>query len=87
VEDGFKIRFLHNKWCGDHALKEAFLDLYSIARVKDAFVVDHLELSSDFYQWNVSFIRAPHDWKVDAFPLFLNFLYSFRLRQRGEDKL
>jgi hypothetical protein len=48
VEDGFKIRFLHNKWCGDHALKEAFLDLYSIARVKDAFVVDHLELSSDF---------------------------------------
>jgi hypothetical protein len=40
-----KIRFWHDLWCGDKALKEAFLDLYGIACAKDAFVAVHLELS------------------------------------------
>lgn len=35
--------------CGDHAFKEAFLGLFNIAHVKDAFVANHLELSSDSY--------------------------------------
>lgn len=41
------IRFWNNSWCGDQALKEAFPNLYSIARIKDAFVADHLQVSSD----------------------------------------
>jgi hypothetical protein len=31
VGDGSKIRFWHDKWCGDQVLKDIFLDLYSIA--------------------------------------------------------
>jgi hypothetical protein len=31
VGDGSKVRFWHDLWCGDMALKEAFLDLYGIA--------------------------------------------------------
>jgi hypothetical protein len=50
-------------------------------------VADYLELSSDSHQWNVSFIRDAHDWEVDVFASFFNLLYSFRLRQGGEDKL
>jgi len=50
-------------------------------------VADYLELSSDFHKWNVSFIRTAHNWEVDAFASFFNFLYSLRLRQEGEDKL
>jgi len=37
---------LHDLWCGDKALTEAFPELYSIACMKDASVVVHLELSS-----------------------------------------
>jgi hypothetical protein len=37
-------------------------------------------------KWNVSFIRDAHDWEMDVFASFFN-LYSFRLRQGGEDKL
>jgi hypothetical protein len=48
--------------------------------VKDASVADYLELSNDSHKWNVSFIRDAHDWEVDVFALFFNFLYSFRLR-------
>jgi hypothetical protein len=33
---------------GNQALKEAFPVLYSVARVKDASVPDHLEVSSGF---------------------------------------
>jgi hypothetical protein len=58
VGDEFKIRFWHHLWCGDQALKKTFSVIYSIARVKDASMVDYLELSSDSYQWNVSFIRV-----------------------------
>jgi hypothetical protein len=74
-------------WCGDQTLKEAFLDLYNIVRVKDAFMANHLELSSDSNKWNVSFIRAVHDSEVDVFASVFNLLYSFILRWRGEDKL
>jgi hypothetical protein len=45
---GSKIRFWHEPWCGDKALKEAFLDLYGITCVKDASVVAHLVLFGDF---------------------------------------
>lgn len=42
-------------------LKEAFLDLYRIAHVKDASVAVHLDCSSGSLQWKVRFIRATHD--------------------------
>ena len=49
VEDDFKIRLWHNLWCRDRVLKEAYLDLLSIARVKDSSVANHLEFSCSFH--------------------------------------
>ena len=40
--DGSKISFCHDVWCGKQSLKAAFLELYSIAHLRDAFVADHL---------------------------------------------
>jgi hypothetical protein len=48
VGDGSKIKFWNDKWWENQALKEAFPVLYSVARVKDASVPDHLEVSSGF---------------------------------------
>lgn len=85
--DGFKIRFWHDVWCREKALKEAFPNLYSIACMKDTYVAIQFELSSGSLQWNASFIRATHNWEVDVFASFFNLLYSYRVRREGEGKI
>jgi len=77
VGDDSKVSFWHDLWCGDKALKEGFLELYSRA---------HLEISSGTNQWNVSFVGATHDWNVDVFVSFFKVLYLVRVGQEGEDK-
>ena len=69
------------------ALKEAFIDLFGIVCAKDAFVTSHLELSGGSTQWNASFVRAAHDWEVDAFASFFKVLYLARVRRECENKL
>jgi hypothetical protein len=85
--DGSKIRFLDDVWCREMALREAFSELYSIACVKEALVAVNLDLSSGSHKWDVSFIRAAHDWEMDVLASIFNLLYSNRMRREGEDKL
>jgi hypothetical protein len=54
-------KFWHDLWCGDTVLKEAFPVLFGIARAKDAFVADNLELLGGSNQWSVSYSREAHD--------------------------
>jgi len=42
VLDDSKIRFWHDMLCKEKILKVAFLELFSVARFKDAYVTDHL---------------------------------------------
>jgi hypothetical protein len=46
VGDGSHISFWHDIWCRDRSLKEAFLELFRIARNKGAWVRDHMLLSN-----------------------------------------
>jgi hypothetical protein len=41
VGDGFTVRFWHDLWCGEKPLKFFFPKLFTIARCKDAWVVDY----------------------------------------------
>jgi hypothetical protein len=74
-------------WCEELPLKVAFLALFVVACEKNAFVADHMDFSSGSLQWDVSFIRAAHDWELDTMTSFFTLLYSFRERRVGEDKL
>jgi len=67
-EDGSKIRFWHDLWYEDMALKEAFLGLFGIASPKDAFVAAHIDIPGGSFQWSVSFVRTAHDklWWVTS---------------------
>jgi hypothetical protein len=85
--DGFKIRFCDDVWCGDSPLKVAFPTLFDIVREKNAFVADHLDLSSGSTQWDVNFIRVAHDWELAIVASFFTLLYSLYGRREEEDKL
>jgi hypothetical protein len=87
VRDGSKVRFWHDLWCGNTALKEAFPVLFGIAYIKDAFVATIMDFSGYIIHWNVNFTRAVHDWEVEAFASFFRVLYLARVRQEREDKL
>jgi len=43
-------------------------DLFSLARCKDASMVDLSEFSSNSYEWNVSFLKAAHTGRSISLP-------------------
>lgn len=55
-------------------------------RAKYASVVGHLQYVNDSYQWDVDFIRLPHNCEVEFFFFFWNQFYAIWLRKGGEDK-
>jgi hypothetical protein len=65
VGDGSNICFWHDAWCGDQPLKKIFLELFSIAGCKEAWVGDNMSSTNGVIQWNVSFVRSVQDWEVD----------------------
>jgi hypothetical protein len=52
---GSQVSFWHGLWCGDRSLKLCSPALFSIARHKDARVVDNLFVQDGVIQWNVIF--------------------------------
>ncbi len=47
VGEGRQLRFWHDLWCGETILREAYPDLYRIARDKDALVANHIQVCND----------------------------------------
>jgi hypothetical protein len=76
VGEGSHIRFWHDVWCGEGALKYSFSEIYTIAHNKETLVSNYWDLSSSPTHWNPSFIRAAHDWELESIDSFLNLLYS-----------
>jgi hypothetical protein len=87
VGDGTRIRFWDDMWCNDGPLKSAYLELYHIARAKDAFVADNFQCRGDSIHWEVTFTRLAQDWELESFSSFLELLYSFTGTSSGEDKV
>uniref|UniRef100_A0A2N9GHU0 Uncharacterized protein n=1 Tax=Fagus sylvatica TaxID=28930 RepID=A0A2N9GHU0_FAGSY len=51
VGDGFRIHFWDDVWCMDGTLKDAFPDLYRIARVQAAFVGNNFQYRGGSVHW------------------------------------
>jgi hypothetical protein len=43
VGDGYRIKFWHDVWCGENALKSSFPELYAIAHEKETLVSNYLD--------------------------------------------
>jgi hypothetical protein len=78
VGDGTRIRFWQDVWCGDQPLKESFPVLFRIARNKEAWVSDHMQITNEEIHWNVQFFREVQDWEVEVVLAFYSKLYETR---------
>jgi hypothetical protein len=87
VGDGYNVRFWHDLWCGDRPLKLCYLVLFSIARFKDAWVVDILSMVDGVAHWNVVFTRLAQDWEVEMVISLYERLYSHRIQHGAVDRL
>jgi hypothetical protein len=57
VGDGSQISFWHDTWCGDQPLKESYPELYRIARNKEAWVSDNMQILNEAIHWNFIFFE------------------------------
>jgi hypothetical protein len=87
VGDGYNVQFWHYLWCGDRPLKLFYPILFSIARFKDAWVVDNLSMLDGVAHWNVVFTRLAQDWEVKMVLSLHVRLYSHRIRHGAVDRL
>ena len=67
-------------------LKISYLDLFSIAHRKDAWVANNMQFREGIIQWNVIFTRPIQNWEVEVVVSFLE-MYSFQLRQGEDDRI
>ena len=66
--EGTCIRFWHDRWIGDTALKDFYPDLYVCLAVNDACISEVLWIpeGGTVRVWNLTFYRAFEDWELDA---------------------
>lgn len=88
IGDGFWIRFWHDIWFGDMALKNEIPSLsFRIVRDQNAYVADYLDNSYGPLHWNVRFIGPAQDWEVGDTSNFSKMLYVLNIGSGKEDRL
>jgi hypothetical protein len=55
------IRFWHDKWCGDSALKCFFLEFFALARNNEVLVSEYMDHFSPHTLLNFNFMRDVND--------------------------
>ena len=76
VGEGTHIRFWHDRWIGDNALKDLYHELYVCLAAKDAciFEVLWIQEGGTFRARDLRFFRAFEDWELAASYSLLQFI-------------
>ncbi len=86
---GNRLRFWHDKWCGDMTLMDRFPTLYACSTHREATIVFVLmrPATGGPQEWNVIFGRDFNDWELDLVVEFFQHLASNTPTTEGPDGL
>uniref|UniRef100_A0A2N9H909 Reverse transcriptase zinc-binding domain-containing protein n=1 Tax=Fagus sylvatica TaxID=28930 RepID=A0A2N9H909_FAGSY len=89
VGKGDKVRFWHDKWCGDYSLKDEFPILFERSRDRETFIDSLYTQSSgmETRDWHLHFVRNFNDWEVDMVAAFFNLIHSKSPVHESDDVL
>jgi len=87
VNNGARVYFWHDVWCGERSFKDQFSELFRMARCKDASVQHVVSWNGDQCHWNISFSRSPNDWEEEKVLDLLALLVNITVVQVGEDRM
>jgi hypothetical protein len=87
VGDGPHTSLWHYVWCEDQPLKEPFVELFCLARNRDALVANLNIVTNDVVHWDMSFIMLVHDWENWTQPLLSSVWYYARVGRGGDYEL
>ena len=88
VDNGQRVKFWKDKWCGNGLLCNSFPSLFSLASSKNAWVEDVWNSSILGERgWSPSFSRPLSDWEVGCAKRFLSCLEGMRAYRNEEDRV
>ena len=87
VDDGSRVLFWNDVWCGDRPLKNLFPDLFRIARLKHATVNEVVSWNGDVSHWDFIFVRGLNDWEEDSVCNLLAVLADKKVMSQGNDEI
>ncbi|RVW53118.1 LINE-1 retrotransposable element ORF2 protein [Vitis vinifera] len=73
VGKGNRVLFWTDKWCGNEALAQSYLQLFTLAGHNNAKVCEVWDSSMGQGGWNLSLARDFNDWEMDQIGDMLNF--------------
>ena len=76
LENGKRIKFWEDNWCGCLPLSEAFPALYNIASSKEAIISDIWVLFGDQGARDLKFERPFNDWELETVQTFIGQIHS-----------
>lgn len=86
MDNGSRVTFSRDKWCGDDPLTVSFPSLFALATSKDR-VADLWSHSNGRGVWTPRFSRNLNNWKIKIVEHFLAMLLIKVVVERGEDKM
>ena len=79
IDDGSRVRFSKDQWCGSTTLSISFPSLFGIAANKNEIVAEVWDQSGGSGHWNLNLVRSVNDWEVNSVVRLLGTLLSERV--------